>query len=122
MKFSTETIQKIEQLMVADFAQQIARVGIKAGELEQAIRNNLQEIDRSSYGKMLSLLDQHQHEVDADCVCGEKGKRVFQRTAQILSVFGWSSYRRSYYQCYVDAVGVHWMKSKVCKRGERQMG
>lgn len=99
MKFSTETIQKMEQLMVADFAQQIEREEIKVGELEQALRSSLQEIGRSSYGEMLSLMDQHRHEVEADCSCGLQGKRVLRREAQVLSVFGWSTYRRSYYQC-----------------------
>jgi hypothetical protein len=99
MKFNTETIQKIEQLIVADLAEQIETKEIKAGELEQALRNSLQEIGRSSYGEMLSLLDQHQHGVEVDCECGEPGKRVSQREVRVLSVFGWSTYRRSYYQC-----------------------
>lgn len=99
MKFNTETIQKIEQLIVADFVQQIETEEMKAGELEQALRNHLQEIGRSSYGEMLSLLDQHQHGVEADCECGKTSKRVSQREVRVLSVFGWSSYRRSYYQC-----------------------
>jgi hypothetical protein len=99
MKFSTETIQKIEQLIVADFTKQIETEEIKAGELEQAMRNSLQEIGRSSYGEMLSLLDQHQHGIEEDCECGGPGKRVSQRGVRVLSIFGWSTYRRSYYQC-----------------------
>ena len=100
MKLSTETIEKIEQLIVADFAQQLGTEEIKVGELERAIRNSLQEIGRNSYGEMLSVLDQHQHKVDAECECGLQGKRVSQREAQVLSVFGWSTYRRSYYRCH----------------------
>jgi hypothetical protein len=99
MKFSTETIKKIEQLMVADFAEQLETEEIKAGELEQALRSSLQRIGRSSYGEMLSLMDKHQNGVAADCKCGQQGKRVLRREAQVLSVFGWASYRRSYYQC-----------------------
>jgi hypothetical protein len=99
MKFSTETIQKIEQLIVADFTQQLETEEIKAGELEQAIRDSLQEIGRTSYGEMLSVLDQQQHGVEVDCECGKPGKRVSQREVRVMSVFGWSTYRRSYYQC-----------------------
>lgn len=99
MKCSTETIQKIGQLIVADFSQQIEDEGITAGELEQMLRNSLQEIGQNSYGEMLSLVDQHQQGVEADCECGHSGKRVSQREVRVLSVFGWSTYRRSYYQC-----------------------
>ena len=99
MKFSTETIKKIEKLMVADFARQIESEEVKAGDLEQAIRASLQEIGKTSYGEMLSLMDEHNHRVAADCECGGQGKRVSKREAQVLSVFGWAGYRRSYYQC-----------------------
>jgi hypothetical protein len=99
MKFSTETIQKIEQLIVADFEQQIEGEEITARELEQGLRNSLQEIGRNSYGEMLSMLDQHQHGVEADCECGKSGKRISQREVRVMSVFGWSNYRRAYYQC-----------------------
>ena len=99
MKFSTESIEKIEKILVAELVQQLERAEIKAAELEQALRNSLQEVGRKSYGKMLSMLDQHHHGILSDCTCGQAGKRVSQRAAQVLSVFGWSSYRRSYYQC-----------------------
>lgn len=103
MKFSTETIEKIEKLLVAELAQQLETEEVKAEELEQAVRKSLQEIGRSSYGKMLSMLDQHDHKIVSECECGQQGKRVSQREAQVLSVFGWSAYRRSYYQCECGA-------------------
>lgn len=99
MKFSTESIEKIEQILVAEFRQQLETGEIKATELEQALRSSLQAIGRSSYGKMLSILDQQEHAVRSECECGQEGKRVSRREAQVLSVFGWSTYRRSYYQC-----------------------
>jgi hypothetical protein len=99
MKFSIESIEKIEKVFVAELAEQIGTEEITAEELEQALRNSLQEIGRKSYGKMMSILDQHQHDILCDCECGQPGKRVSQREAQVLSVFGWSTYRRSYYQC-----------------------
>jgi hypothetical protein len=99
MKCSTKTKQKIGQLIVADFAQQIEDEEITAGEVEQMLRDSLQEIGRNSYGEMLSMLDQQQQGVESDCECGHTGKRISQREVRVLSVFGWSSYRRSYYQC-----------------------
>jgi hypothetical protein len=102
MKFSTESIEKIERILVAELAQQIEKEEIKAEELEQGLRNSLQEIGRNSYGKMLSIMDQHNHDIISECKCGQEGKRVSRREAQVLSVFGWSIYQRSYYQCECD--------------------
>lgn len=99
MKFSIESIEKIEKVLVAELAEQIGTEEITADELEQALRNSLQEIGRNSYGKMLSMLDQQENGIRSDCECGQEGKRVSQREAQVLSVFGWSTYQRSYYQC-----------------------
>jgi hypothetical protein len=99
MKFSTESIAKIEKVLEAELAEQLKTGELKAEELEQGLRNSLQEIGRKSYGKMLSMLDQHDHDIRSDCECGQEGQRVSQREAQVLSVFGWSTYRRSYYQC-----------------------
>jgi hypothetical protein len=99
MKFSTETINRIQLLMVAEFIEQMEREEIKAKELEQAVWSSLQEIGKNSYGEMLTKMDEHQQGVEAECQCGAVGKRVSKRGAQVLSVFGWSDYRRSYYQC-----------------------
>jgi Uncharacterised protein family (UPF0236) len=99
MKFSTETHKEIEKLIVADFVRQLETEEVKAGELEQVLRNSLQVIGKASYGEMLSLMDEHNQGTEAVCQCGEMGKRVSKREARVLSVFGWSEYRRSYYQC-----------------------
>ena len=99
MKFSTEALEKIEKIMVSDFAIQIEGEDIQARELEETLRTSIQEIAKSSYGKMLSLIDEHDYGVEIICQCGEKAKRVAKREAQVLSVFGWSEYRRSCYKC-----------------------
>jgi len=107
MKFSTETIQEIKKLMIVDFIQQMEVGEIEAGELEQALRNSLQEIGKACYGEMLSRMDEYHQGIEAECQCGEKGKRVSKREAQVLSIFGWSAYRRSYYQC--QGCGHRWV-------------
>jgi hypothetical protein len=48
---------------------------------------------------MLSLLDEHQYQVEERCECQQVGKRVSRREAQLLSVFGQAEYKRSYYHC-----------------------
>ncbi|MBT3714397.1 MAG: ISKra4 family transposase [Anaerolineae bacterium] len=106
MKFSTEAINQIVSLIVSEFANQLAEDNLKAGEVEESLRELTQEIGSKSYGKALTLLDEKKHGVEAKCQCGSKGKRVSRREAKILSVFGWVSYLRSYYQD--DACGHRW--------------
>ena len=76
MKFNTETIQNIERLIIVHVAKQIEGRKITAGVLEQGVRNNLQEIGRTSHGRILSVLDQHQHGVETEFECGIKVKRL----------------------------------------------
>jgi len=107
MKFSTEALKEIEKIIVSDFSEQIAGENFKACELEEALRTNIQEIVRNSFGKMLTLLDEHNHGIEVICECREKGKRVSKRETQVLGIFGWSSYRRSYYKC--EVCGQNWV-------------
>jgi Uncharacterised protein family (UPF0236) len=107
MKFSTQTIRAIQELLVEDFKRQVREEAIGVDEIEQALREGLQGIGRNSYGEMLSLLDEHQYQVEERCKCQEMGKRVSRREAQLLSVFGRATYKRSYYHC-ADC-GRRWM-------------
>lgn len=99
MKFSTQTISAIQKLLVEDFKRQLGQEAIAVDEIEQAIRDGLQEIGQNGYGEMLSLLDEHQYQVEECCECQQMGKRVSRREAQLLSVFGRAKYKRSYYHC-----------------------
>lgn len=99
MMFSTEAVKQIEKIIVSDFANQIAAEKLKACDLEDGLRRNIRAVARNSFVKMLTLLDEHNHGIEVICECGEKGKRVSKRETQVLGVFGWSSYRRSYYKC-----------------------
>lgn len=107
MKFSTEAIAEIERIIMADFANQLTEEKVKASDLEKALRTSIQEIARNSFGKMLTLLDERNYGVDANCQCGAKAKRVSKRETQVLGIFGWSPYRRSYYNC--DKCGQNWV-------------
>jgi Uncharacterised protein family (UPF0236) len=99
MKFSTETLAKVTALLVADFEEQLEEKAISAEEIEQGMREALQVVGQESVGQMLSVKDQRSCGVNSECLCGEQAKRIFRREAQILSVFGWTRYRRSYYVC-----------------------
>ena len=99
MKFSTETLAKVTALLVADFEEQLEKESISVGAIEQGMREALQVIGQESVGQMLSVKDQQSCGVQSECLCGEQARRIFRRDAQILSVFGWIRYRRSYYAC-----------------------
>lgn len=99
MKFSTQTISAIQDLLVEDFKRQLNQEAIPVDEIEQGLRDGLQEVGKYGYGKMLSVLDEHQYQVEERCECQQMGKRVSRRAAQLLSVFGRAKYKRSYYRC-----------------------
>jgi hypothetical protein len=99
MKFSIQTISAIQNLLAEDFKQQLGEAEITPDEIEQALRDGLQEVGQGSYGEMLSLLDEHSYQVEERCECQRVGKRVSRREAQLLSVFGRAKYKRSYYHC-----------------------
>lgn len=100
MKCSTTTMQAIQQLLIEEFSNQMkSEDEICVDEMEQSLRTILQETGQAALGEMLSLLDEQSFEIRTGCKCGMQGQRVSRRSAQLLSVFGWVSYRRSYYHC-----------------------
>lgn len=100
MKCSIDTIEAIQELLVADFVQQLeGEHEISASEVEQGLRGSLQAVGQASLGQLLSVLDEQGYGVRESCHCQARGRRIARRPAQVLSVFGWVSYRRSYYQC-----------------------
>ena len=106
MKFSTETLAKVAALLVADFEEQLKEASIPFDELEQGLREALQSIGKESVGQMLTMKDQQNFGVFHECSCAEKVRRISCREAKILSVFGWVTYRRSYYAC--EQCGRRW--------------
>lgn len=107
MKFNTRTISAIQDLLAEDFKRQLGEETISVDEIEQALRDGLQAIGQTSYGEMLSLLDEHRYQVEERCGCQRLGKRVSRREAQLLSVFGRAKYKRSYYHC--EGCGRRWI-------------
>ena len=100
MKCSTTTMQAIQQLLIQEFNDQLkSEDEVHVDEMEQSLRTILQEIGQATLGEVLSLVDEQSFEIQTVCKCGKQGQRVSRRSAQLLSVFGWVSYRRSYYHC-----------------------
>jgi hypothetical protein len=100
MKCSIKTLQAIQKLLVADFAHQLETAdNVSASEIEQSLRSSLQAVGQVSLGQLLSVLDEQAYSCQERCRCQSKGRRISRRQAQLLSVFGWVAYRRSYYQC-----------------------
>jgi hypothetical protein len=99
MKFSTQTLRKVQNLLTEELTQALDKAVLTPDEIEQALREGLQEIGQASYGEMLTLLDEHHYQVEERCECEQLGKRVSRREAQLLSVFGRARYRRAYYHC-----------------------
>ncbi len=99
MKCSTETLSKITALLVADFEEQMKTGTSSSDELEQGLREALQSIGQASLGQLLTLKDEHTQAVQEACSCGQTARRISRREGKILSVFGWITYRRSYYGC-----------------------
>jgi len=108
MKFSTSTMKEIQKLLVADFANQIepdSKGSLR--EIEQSLRTSLQAIGQASMGEMLSILDEQSCGPHKTCVCQSQGQRISRRAAQVLSVFGWVTYTRSYSHC--QSCGRRWL-------------
>jgi len=105
MKSTTERIAQIKDLIVTELFSQVEKGELAPNELESALRSILQAIGQESYGELLTMMDEQRHGTETSCPNGGQGKRISRRQAQVLSVFGWVTYRRSYYQC---TQGQHW--------------
>jgi hypothetical protein len=98
MKFSTEAVEKMAEIMVAEMQRvEMACEGIRA--VETAMRAFLREVGAQALGKYLEQRDEQMQEREVECKCGEAMTYRFKRQATIVSVFGRVRYRRSYYTC-----------------------
>ena len=102
MKYSTETMQKLAQMM-----SEMIKTAVKQQmeekeeqptitEIEQGMRECLREIGQESLGMVLSGL-QKTPEQEIACKCGGKLRYQRKREATVISVFGKVRYKRAYY-------------------------
>jgi uncharacterized protein UPF0236 len=98
MKFSTEAVEKMAEIMVQEM-NKLGAEGQGMREVETTMRELVREVGAQALGKYLEEQDEHLREQDVVCACGEAMSYVCRRTATIVSVFGRVSYRRGYYVC-----------------------
>ncbi len=86
--------------------------------LENSLRQMLKEVGAQSYGQVLEREDE-QLGKRVGCECGGQAQRISRRGAKVMTVFGWVSYRRSYYGCEVCGGKGHRLdRSGVCNLGK----
>jgi hypothetical protein len=73
MKFSTQTLRKIQNLLAEEFTQHLGKEAITSDEIEQALRKGLQEVGQASFGEMLTLLDESSYQIEERCECQQLG-------------------------------------------------
>lgn len=102
MDFNTKQVKEgIEQIatllseLVTKYAKEEECAGI--GEIEQGMRQMLQEVGRQALGQVLEKSDPVAPSIR--CQCGYKANYRCRREGMVITVFGRVRYKRSYYIC-----------------------
>ncbi|HEY6072162.1 MAG TPA: ISKra4 family transposase [Anaerolineales bacterium] len=97
MEFSTEMVEKMADLMVAEIARVIGpEEAIMA--VEDGMRELLRQVGKRALGKYVSQAEV-EPEAKVACACGDCAGRLAKREAKAISVFGKIRYERGYYLC-----------------------
>ena len=102
MNFNTtmakESVNQIATLfsdLIVEYVQ--SEEGVTINEVEQGMRQLLQEVGRQALGQVLEKSDQVQPSIR--CVCKNKATYRCRREGMVITVFGRVTYKRSYYIC-----------------------
>jgi predicted SprT family Zn-dependent metalloprotease len=99
MDFSTKALEEISTVMAEEIGKLIEDEEIKdLHGLENGIREMLREVGVQTYEMVMEREDQKLGK-RVRCECGSQAQRISKRGAKVMTVFGWVSYRRSYYGC-----------------------
>lgn len=98
MKFSTEAVREMAEIMVQEM-NKISAEGEGICEVETRLRELVREVGAQALGQYLEQQDKQVQEREVICACGEAMSYVCKRPATIVSVFGRVHYRRGYYLC-----------------------
>lgn len=100
MKFSTEMINKMAEIMVGEM-KQVGMLEAQIREIETGMREMLRAVGAEALKQALECADEHLFgEHDQTCPhCGCRMTYHSRRTAVIVSVFGRVGFRRGYYTC-----------------------
>jgi len=97
MEFNIERLKPLAEEMALIIRQELAeKERLTERDIEQALRHQLQELGRQTFGLVLSQADKVP-EWELACACGGTLKYQRRREAQVLSLFGRVKYQRSYY-------------------------
>lgn len=99
MDFSIKAQEKIATLLSEEIIKLIDEGEIKDLEkLENSLREMMKEVGAQIYRKVLEKEDEKLGKW-VRCGCGGRAQRISKREAKVMTVFGWVSYKRSYYGC-----------------------
>ncbi|NIQ11193.1 MAG: ISKra4 family transposase [Gammaproteobacteria bacterium] len=104
-KAGVEQIATLLSDLVVAHVQEAEGVGI--GEIEQGMRQMLQEVGRQAMGQVLEKSDTVEPSIR--CQCQHKADYRGRREGMVITVFGRVGYKRSYYVC------------DHCRRGEKPL-
>jgi predicted SprT family Zn-dependent metalloprotease len=100
MDFCTKTVEEISMVLAEEIGKLIADEEIRDLQgFENGIREMLKEVGVQTYEKVLEK-EERKLGKWVRCECGAQAQRISKRGAKVMTVFGWVSYRRSYYGCY----------------------
>ena len=104
MKFSTETLNQVAELLLADWHEQEADASeMSAAEIERALQEGLQDVGKRLLAGIWEAQDQRLHEAGVACQhpdCqGKAMRRIARREVQVTGLWGAVSYRRGEYAC-----------------------
>lgn len=104
MECSTKAMEAMAEIMVKEM-EQVEMEGGDIRRVETEMREMLRVVGAKALGQYLERQDEAEQEEVVICSCGQEMEYQFKRQAQILSVFGWTSYRRRYHTCTECHVG-----------------
>lgn len=100
MKFSTEFIQQVQELMVAELEIQMeGRPEPKIDDIELMLRHMVSRMGAACLQAYVTAQDSPYPEPTVPCPCGGEAEYYYRREGRLLSVFNWVGYRRAYYVC-----------------------
>jgi predicted SprT family Zn-dependent metalloprotease len=99
MDFSIKALEEISTVVAEEIGKLIEDEEIKdLHGLENGIREMMREVGVQTYEKVLEK-EERKLGKRVRCECGAQAQRISKRAAKLMTVFGWVSYRRSYYGC-----------------------
>jgi hypothetical protein len=99
MDFSIKTKEVISTALADEISNLIETDEVTdLSSLENGIREVLKEVGLQVYEKVLEKEDKKLGK-EIHCTCGRMSRRISRRAGKLMTVFGWITYRRSYYGC-----------------------